>query len=635
MWNGLKNTLYDTKEPTLPLAIFRMGYAFVLGLELIQMMLFRDIIFQKDSFASRHDLFLTSLFVLWSCAVLMILLGLRLRVAAVINYVICVYILGFVTVNEMNNWQVDSLFLTGSFLLLFMPAASSLSIESLMEHRRQARVRVRKLPRPQGRFIHTAFLILMIGLFYLDSIFYKLSSSMYLSGLGLWGPASLPFTTYYDVSWLINYELMVKVMGYGLLVYETLYIFLIWFRKLRTPLSLIGILFHAGVLLVFPIPVMSLLVIVIHLAVIPDSVYRKLYDSFIMAKHKKLAVYYDRLCPLCRQTVGILSALDIRKAIEWKALQDYASEEPLLSDIPENELLHDIYAVENNKGLHKGVDTYAAILRSTGWAFPLGLLLRAPLIHGIASRIYGQVAARRKREGGCTDSTCGIGIAPMADKKSSMFAERFWPARLFLLLWVMSFVIITFGSPAYGKYITGDNHAITKVLKDTAAVYKRIVYPLFGWTTHGVYTESHFENYEFQTRLVYREGGKAVPLPIVDRNGFTGWYIIGRQWDNWTYATVSPDISYDIASKGLLSYSSFWISNNRNNVYSGEGYIEIQKKPIRVPLDHFRKNLLRDNMAQDWQPVGRIHYASGELNLVLNDGAPAEPQTWKEAVGDL
>jgi predicted DCC family thiol-disulfide oxidoreductase YuxK len=635
MWNKLKTNLYDKKVPTLPLAIFRIGYALLLGLEIIQMMLFRDLIFLKDSLASRHDLFLTILFVLWAMALAMILAGVRMRIAAVVNYCICVYILGFVTVNEANNWQVDSLFLTGAFLLLFLPAASSLSMESLMEHRRQARIRVRKLPRPQGRFIHTALLILMMGLFYLDSILYKLSSSMYLTGLGLWGPASLPFTTFHDVSWLINHEVIVRILGYGLLVYESLYIFLIWFRKFRTPLSIIGIMLHAGVLFVFPIPVMSLLVIGIHLAIIPDDVYRKVYDSFLAAKHKRLTVYYDRLCPLCRQTVGILSALDLRKAIEWRALQDYAAEEPLLSGIPEEDLLHDIYAVEKQSVLHKGVDTYAAILRSTGWAYPLGLLLGLPPVHGIASRVYERVAAKRKREGGCTDSTCGIGIAPPPGKKPSWFAERFWPAGVFLLLWFLSFAILSFGTPVYGKYITGENSRITQSLKDTASVYKRVVYPLFGWTNHGVYTESHFENYKFQTRLVYREGEVVRPLPIMDEHGFAGHYLIGRQWDSWTYAAASPELAYDLAVKALTAYASFWTSKHNVDLNNGEGIIEIQKKPITAPLDRFSKNLLKSNMEQPWEGVGEIRREGDGFRLNVNEGAPDHPRTWGAAVGGL
>ncbi|UQZ36843.1 hypothetical protein C2I18_26920 [Paenibacillus sp. PK3_47] len=634
MWNNLKQKLYDRKEPAFPLALFRIGFSLVFMLELIQMMIFRDLIFQKDSLAATVPLFLTFLFVLWMLALFLLLIGYRTRIAAIVNYAISVYILGFVAVNETNNWQVDSLFLTGSFLLLFMPVSACVSVESLMEHRRQARVRVRKLPRPKARFIHTAFLIFMMGLFYLDSMLFKGSSSMYLTGLGLWAPASLPFTTYYDVSWLINHEWLVRILGYSLLVYETVYIFLIWFGKLRVWLSLAGVLLHAGIVVVFPIPVMSLLTIVIHLSIIPESAYRKLYDKLIAAKQKRLAVYYDRLCPLCRQTVGILSALDFRKGIEWKALQDFAAEEKLLSGIPEEDLLHDIYAVEKGKKLHKGVDTYAAILRSTGWLYPVGLLLSLPPIHGIAARIYGAVAARRKREGGCTDSTCGIGIVAPPEPSSSFLAGKFWPAATLLIVWIISFIIISFGSPVYGKYLTGENSQLTAALKDTAAVYKRVTYPVLGWSNHGVYTETHFEDYTFQTRLVYVNGDSPVPLPIMDERGFSRSYAVGRQWDNWSYATAKPGLSFEQASRHLLDYAAFWAERNGVDLESGSGIIEIQRKPIEVKLDAFREGLLRDNMSQPWTRIGEISSSGGSLQVVMDGGSEPDPQgTWGEAAG--
>ncbi|WP_151736817.1 DCC1-like thiol-disulfide oxidoreductase family protein [Paenibacillus tengchongensis] len=633
MVKWLKAKLYDRKEPAFPLALFRMGFSLLFILEVLQMMYFRDLIFQQDSLAAEAPAFLSVLFALWLIALVLLLIGALTRPAAIVNYAISVYMLGFVTVNEANNWQVDSLFLTGAFLIMFMPVSACISVESLMERRRQARVRVRKLPRPQARFIHTSLLILLIGLFYLDSMLYKLSSSMYLTGLGLWAPASLPFTTYYDVSWLIDHHWLVLILGYSLLVYELLYVFLVWFKPLRVWLSIGGVLLHAGVLVVFPIPVMSLLVTVIHLAVIPESAYRKLYDRLLAAKRKHLTVYYDRLCPLCRQTVGILSALDICKAIEWKALQDFAAEEKLLSGIPEADLLHDIYAVEKGTKLHKGVDTYAAILRSMGWTFPAGLLLGLPPVHGIAARIYGAVAARRKLEGGCTDSTCGIGIAAPPEQAASVLAGKIWPAGTFLLLWGISFIVLSFGTPFYGKYITGEDSRTTAALRDTAAVYKRITYPVLGWSNHGVYTESHFEDYRFQTRLVYVNGDAVTALPIMDGSGFSRAYMVGRQWDHWAYATAHPGLPFEQASRSMLDYAAFWAERSGVDLAFGNGRIEIQRKPLEVSMDEFRPGLLKANMAQPWTRVGEITASGGELQIVMDAEEAGEAQaTWREAV---
>jgi hypothetical protein len=243
------------------------------------------------------------------------------------------------------------------------------------------------------------------------------------------------------------------------------------------------------------------------------------------------------------------------------------------------------------------------------------------------------VAAKRKREGGCTDSTCGIGVFAPPEPSSSVLAGKFWPAGTFLLLWVVSFVIISFGTPAYGKYITGENSRITAALKDTASVYKRVTYPVLGWTNHGVYTETHFEDYSFQTRLVYVNGDSAVPLPIMDDHGFSRGYAVGRQWDNWAYATAKPGIPYDQASRHMLDYAAFWAARSGVELESGSGRIEIQRKPIEVTLDNFRPGLLRGNMDQPWTRVGEIVANEGSLKIVMDGGAGSNDQgTWGEAV---
>lgn len=620
-------------QGALPLGLLRIAFALLLLVDVGQMFELRELIFLKDSFVARSEPLLLTVLWVWTAVLLLILVGYRTRWAAVANYAICVYMLGFVLVNESNNWQVDSLFLTLSFLLLFMPSDAVLSVSRLIEKRKDARIRVRKLPRPKAAFIHTALLMLTIGLFYLDSILYKVSSDMYLTGLGLWAPASLPFTLFQNVSFLIDWEWPVRIGGYLVVIYELVYVFLIWLPKLRIPLSLAGVVLHAGILLFFPIPVMSLLMIALHLAVVPEAFYLKWFNRLFVARTTRLTVYYDRLCPLCRQTVGVLSALDLRGAIAWKALQDYAADEPLLADIPESDLLHDIYAAESGKRLHKGVDTYAAILKATGWMYLPGLLLTVPPIRGIAARVYGAVAARRKREGGCTDATCGIGLPPQpaADKRSRLAGRR-WPGVVFVALWIFSFIVISFNTPFYRWYVTGDS-AVTDKMSQAAVAYKRVVYPAFGWTNHGVYTEIHFRDYRFQTRLVYAAAdGSRKELPIMNEYGFTRSYLFGRQWDNWVYAIVRPQLDYATAEKGMLAYSHFWAKHHLSGPGLDGGTIEVQVKPLLVSMDHFVKGRLRQNMERPWLTAGTIAEEEGGLALTMAEGASADAESWGEAV---
>ncbi|WJH35872.1 DCC1-like thiol-disulfide oxidoreductase family protein [Paenibacillus sp. CC-CFT747] len=608
--------LLDTRVPALPLALFRIGFSVVMIIEIEQMYRFRRLLFDPLPYMIESTIPSGPLLLIWLAAVLFLLAGYRTRLAAVVHYVMAVIVLGFGALPHGEDWQGDSLILTLSLLLLFMPSDRVLSVERLMERRRRAREKV-KDPGPEDvRLIHTVFLYLTIGLMYLDSAFFKLSSSMYLSGLGVWAPSTLPINAYHNVSWLMSQEWLVRPLGYALLAFESLFLFLYPVRRLRLPLLAVGALFHLGVMFVFPIPVISLLVLALYLGLVPAGAYERLTRLW-RARAVSLTVYYDRLCPLCRQTVAVLDALDLRGAVAWKPLQDHAAEEPQLAAIPEEELLHDIYAIDRQGRIHKGVDTYAAVLRTSGWLAPLGWLLGVWPVHPVAQRIYGAVAEKRAREGGCRDGVCSLARpgAPAADPAPHRGAGRLArpAAGVLLTAWLLSFVLIVPAGPLLRTYVTGDG-ALADRLENTAEYYKSRVYPWTGWTSHGVFMDEHFVNYRVQTMLVFeREGREPMRLPTIRPDGYTGSYNSGRLWELWTFETVKPELPLDQVERNLSRFVTYWAV--RNNIPLEKGRILILQRPMDVTLDRFRQDRLADNLSQPWKEVGVITGSPGQLKV--------------------
>ncbi|MNP25158.1 hypothetical protein D3C76_1179530 [compost metagenome] len=118
-------------------------------------------------------------------------------------------------------------------------------------------------------------------------------------------------------------------------------------------------------------------------------------------------------------------------------------------------------------------------------------------------------------------------------------------------------------------------------------------------------------------------------------NGFSRGYKVGRQWDNWAYASVKPDIPYEQAKNSMLDYAVFWAEDSGTDLHSGSGTIVIQRKPIEVAMDYFRPGLLQDNMDQPWSRIGEIAASGGSLQLMMDGAAGSgEPGTWGEAVED-
>ena len=107
---------------------------------------------------------------------------------------------------------------------------------------------------------------------------------MWLSGLGFWLPSSLPQNARTNLSGLLNQEFLVRVIGYGILFFEILFLFLIWFRPLRWILILTGILLHLGIGIAYPIPHFSLLMITLYIPLLPAGIWQKLRQIF--GQHK-------------------------------------------------------------------------------------------------------------------------------------------------------------------------------------------------------------------------------------------------------------------------------------------------------------------------------------------------------------
>ena len=92
---------------------------------------------------------------------------------------------------------------------------------------------------------------------------------MWSSGLGLWKPASVPHAIWCDLSFLLNQRPLVIFLGYLTLYFETAFVILIWFPRLRLPLFVIGIGLHLGTAIVFPLPWFGLVMCALYIPLLP------------------------------------------------------------------------------------------------------------------------------------------------------------------------------------------------------------------------------------------------------------------------------------------------------------------------------------------------------------------------------
>lgn len=249
------------------LAVFRICYSLVLLYEVITLFYFRHLIFDPVPFLERPDNSWGLVFVVWMLAAACLLTGALTRYAAVFNYA-----LTLVTFSSFHAFEYhwDYAMVGLNLLLVFAPVSRRLSVDAWLL-RRRPEWPISPAPRPStvAAIWHYVFLALGVGLVYFDSVFHKLGSDMWLRGLGLWLPASLPPIIWTKAQALLNQQWLVRAAGYIVFIFEFGFLVLVWKRRLWLPLLVLGAALHLGILILFPIPGFALGVLSVLLLLVP------------------------------------------------------------------------------------------------------------------------------------------------------------------------------------------------------------------------------------------------------------------------------------------------------------------------------------------------------------------------------
>lgn len=277
LWKRIVGGLDAAHAPTesaLPLAAFRILFCGLMLREIWFLFEFRELLFDAVPHRWPSRIPVAPALFLWAAAVLLVLVGYRTRIAAVVNYAFSVLLLGFSADRHTFQGHWDCFILYAAILFMVSPVDVEWSVEAGL--RRRA-LRRSGLPQPSARIgsIHYAVVALGIGTMYLDSCAYKLASPMYRSGLGLWAPASLPYNLHNAAAWLLDNRLVALASGYFAIAFELSFCVLIWVRRARTYLVAAGIVFHLAILFFFPLWSFSLMVVVFYLTLLPSSLYER------------------------------------------------------------------------------------------------------------------------------------------------------------------------------------------------------------------------------------------------------------------------------------------------------------------------------------------------------------------------
>ncbi|MGI0107078.1 DCC1-like thiol-disulfide oxidoreductase family protein [Salinimicrobium sp. WS361] len=607
---------YNKKIDASGLAIFRVLYGVVLLCDIVQLYYYRHLIFDKIPYLEPAEISYGIPLILWMLSVVFLVFGLFTKQSAIINYI---FSLVFIATIDTYEYHMYYIYMAINFLLIFLNTHKVFSLDNLIKKLKYSNTRFDYTPsRKTSVLNYYIFILLGIGFTYFDSVFYKFSSPLWLQGLGVWLPSSVPQITHVNLTWILNQKWLMLFLGYVTLIFETIFILTFYRKYWRIPLLIIGIGLHLGIVLFFPIPRFGLGMIALYLLMVPVSFW-VWCRSKITFKSPKLVFYYDEECPLCNRTKIVLGHFDYLKAIEFKGVQTYGFEDERLKDRSKEDLLNNIYSITRSHKILYGIDTYRASFKYIVFLFPLYIILRIPGIYHLGKWVYRKVAENRYVER-CTEENCGF--TPPAFPASNDEMKLTKGLKLIDLKVSMIFIgcvflallqiNVTLHSDTMVRLYSSINSNVgqtEKLLNHSSILIRSFSKRLFGITTHAVFVNDHFDGYNHTLAIVYKSRND-IWLPITNPDGTLGPWQVGPIWAKWGFRINSANINEEDLAEGIRDITAFWAFKNEIDLESARFEIKVKKNSTPTGWE---KDFLQNQLDNPWLSGGYVTWKDKEF----------------------
>ncbi|MBX2924898.1 MAG: hypothetical protein KF746_22045 [Chitinophagaceae bacterium] len=653
--------LYDKKVDAVGLSIFRICYAAVLFFEVLQIYKFRHLIFDKIPFIEPYEVNLTPALAAWMLSILMVLLGLFTRWAAVINYLFSLVFIATISTYEYHMFYV---YMGINFLLMFVSVSQVNSLDVLRK-----KLKYSTLTNLLGDYKQTRNVsvlnyyipvLLGIAFVYFDSIFHKVDSVFWLHGLGTWLPASVPHVAFLDYTTVLNNQYIVVFLGYLTLVFEFVFLFLFPIRKLWLPLFLIGTGLHLGILAIFPIPYFALGVISIYLLLVPAGLWKKV-ASFFTFKQEKLTIYFNESSAMHNSIRIIVKHLDVFNAILFISTEHYFKTH-FLHSVFDGAKREELVAEKTKPAAKAGDNT---LTKATVRKYNL-VSSRSASLFGFSQQQASQslIAVRKKRVVALGMYACSMaflyipsliivgvisyvpGIKAMVNylkrKAKPTKVEFSYVAAIpaknpdTFLLWriplkKLRVYFITFGLLAvtflqvlstlqapiikreFSHYENTLPGHIYNSLSSAVGSFSKI---FLGITQHPVFMDGHFLNYNHIVAIKYITNGKEEWLPIIEKDGRPGSYLKGFNWVKWTFRVNSPEINQANLEKGIRDFTAYWLNSTGKN--TEQAIFKVVVKKVEDPKE-WRANFLTKQRSHSWMDAGYVEWSNNKFYASIMD----------------
>ena len=617
--------LYFVSAPATGIGLFRLLFGLVTFQEICFLFYFNHLIFDPIPFMDVEFPMIPFFLFLWGMVACSLVAGYRCQQAIVVNYIFWVVFVNFTPMQRDFDGGFDLFMIGANLLMMFMPIDKAFAIDNLNKKLETPLKHYSLYSKQQVSMLaYTLPVYICLGFLYFDSAIHKMFAEHWKNGLGAWLPATMPYyVSAIDVSGLLNIEILQKIIGYLILVFQFTFIFFYHYRLLKPIYLIVGAGLHLGIALVLNIYPFGLGMLIFYSLVLPVSWYEKLGD-YMSSRTARLTVFYDDQCPLCCRTILTINHFDILNRIDFKSAQSYASDYDALNSIDSMTLLKDLYAVDKNNALYSGVDTYAQILIKMGYPALLGYLMKMPVIYGLACGIYRKIADSRVRLS-CGDQ-CESPVVVV--NKLSLYDQIFLQdsskgskknIRRITKILIVLFIFQVNSSIHYGLIYRLDlDLQSTSLGRLFLGVSNTVIHystAFIGITPHALYLHDHFEGYDHLLAITYQDGeGNEKWLPFVNQQGRMESPNWGRVHSMWANIAVTPDIDNQRLSKFIMKVTAFW--GAKIGLDLDETVFNLKLKKISAP-SYWVYDLRKDNLSGSWDAIGTAKWDHKSIDIVL------------------
>jgi uncharacterized membrane protein YphA (DoxX/SURF4 family) len=263
-------------EPTSPatIAVFRICFGFVIFLAVLGRYPFREMFYGEHAIVSyetmnayfpepawlyfrwlpQSDPALNLYFLGLLAATVCLILGFCTRLSSVLVF------LGLISLSNRNLFidnAGDDLMRINALIMMFSQAGRAYSIDRLIRRRRGLEGEALPLLTPWAQRL----MQIQVAYLYADTFILKLPGEGWQNGTALYYALNYIELRRFRFPFMFYYLWQIKLATWGTMLGEAALAFLVWFRRLRYPILIIGVLLHLGINLTMQFPIFQYVMI--------------------------------------------------------------------------------------------------------------------------------------------------------------------------------------------------------------------------------------------------------------------------------------------------------------------------------------------------------------------------------------